>query len=270
MAIAVCYSGCVRSFIDKFDNHKQFIYEGHDCDFYFSFWDHWGHSIRHSTLTDTELNTKVLFCYPPKEDYLSDDDKLQIINLCNPVDFEFEDYSLKLKQFEKEAEFWQHNNIRPNYTNTVSMFYKINRCNELVKKSSKKYDVVLRIRSDITFRRKLNFLIPEESTYYCDQRDSFSSSGLGINDMMGYGNQETLNRFCSTYNNLELIKNYMQTQPTARQIYGFNLSNECLNGINFKLQNLKVVSNSFTEDLYTINPDLKMSETYINKVIKTF
>ena len=270
MRIAVCYSGCVRSFIDKFDNHKQFIYEGHSCDFYLDFWSHWGHSIRHSTLEYTDLNNKILFYPPPEEDLLTEQDKNEIVNLCKPEYFNFENYREKIIQFEKEAQFWQQNNIRPNYTNTVSMFYKIYKCNEMVKQSGKVYDIVLRIRPDITFTRKLQFIEPASLTYYCDQRDSFSSSQLGINDIMGYGNQETLNKFCSVYVNLNAVKTYIETSPNARQLYGFNLSNECINGINFKLQGLNVISNNFTEDVFNINPDLKKSEEYINRIIKTF
>lgn len=266
MKIAVCYSGCVRTFLQNFENHKQYLLNEHECDIYFSFWSHWGHSIRDLTRPLSEVNDKALFSLPLKSDYLSDTDKKQIIDKCNPVAYEFEDLETCFDDFNKKAEYWQKNNLRPNYSIVVSMCYKIYKCNELVKKSGKQYDVVLRIRPDIEFFRHVKFHQPKDSVYYCDMRGGWSSGGFGVNDIMGYGTQDTLNKVSNIYPNWYNLQKYMEIEPTSRMNFGSsNVSPEIIFKINFILENLQTFSDETTEYIWRMKNDNVKSVEYIEK-----
>ena len=82
------------------------------------------------------------------------------------------------------------------------MYYKINRCGEMVKDSNVDYDLILRLRSDILFSEDLILQLPKENTIYSPIKSSWDQS---MNDQIIYGNKEVMGIYHNLYNKLPEI-----------------------------------------------------------------
>ena len=82
------------------------------------------------------------------------------------------------------------------------MYYKINRCGEMVKDSNVDYNLILRLRSDILFSEDLILQLPKENTIYSPIKSSWDQS---MNDQIIYGNKEVMSIYYNLYNKLPEI-----------------------------------------------------------------
>lgn len=193
MKVAVCFSGCVRSMPELVQNHRDCLLSLYDCDVYFSFWDHWGmHSHR-----DTNL--------PIDEQRISEYWKKKLVELYNPVSWEYEDFNNKVKDFELKKDIFKDS---PNFgdINTFSMYYKIQKCFNLLDVTGKKYDVILRMRSDIQFKNKVIFKLVDDNKVYTNLNPFFLINGSGTNDQIAYGNHDTMRKQSKMYDNMIIAK----------------------------------------------------------------
>lgn len=213
MKVAVCYSGMFRNFNETIENHKEHLLSKYDCDVYFSFWDVYGDggfTSKYSTnkrktwdfKTDTFIETEVI------NDKILQSDIDDVIERLNPVRYEIEEFSKFGPLFESKDKlmnevYREELDFLPHLPNIMSMYYKIYRCNYLMKYSGREYDCVLRMRSDLMFNDfGLELLPPEPNTVNIDNWGSFDKS---YQDMIIYGDSIGMGKLARLYFNLERI-----------------------------------------------------------------
>jgi hypothetical protein len=78
-----------------------------------------------------------------------------------------------------------------NIKNMWSMYYHNKKCYEMIEKSQKKYDYIIKFRGDISYE---NFNIPTGiDSIYIPKSNDFG----GINDQIAIGNNENMKWYCS-------------------------------------------------------------------------
>lgn len=187
MKIAICYSGMFRSFLTSAKNHKKMIYGKYDCDIYASLWDVIGHG-------------GVFKRYDfDQGDIVSKEDKEKLLSILNfkAIEFEnFKDYQDSLPVYMNEMVY------QPNPKNVLSMYYKIKKAGEMVKSSGIRYDLVIRMRTDILFGEPLEI---EENidcnTLYTPFNGSWGDSSVG--DQFFYGVPEVMSKVYKLYDDLK-------------------------------------------------------------------
>lgn len=213
MKIAVCYSGMFRNFTETVENHIKHLYSKYDCDVYFSFWDVYGEGGFNSHYAVNKRKTWDFKTNQFIETEVSDDKILQqdidlILEKTNPVKYEFQDFSKFSPLFNAKAElmdyvYGEKHDWLPHLPNIMSMYYKIYRCNYLVKYSGRQYDCVLRMRSDLMFKDfGLELLKPEMNTINVN---SWGSGNESYQDMLIYGDTIGMGKLSRLYFNLERI-----------------------------------------------------------------
>ena len=179
--IAICFSGLIRDL----DYTKDFwldLIDRYDIDVYASFWD-----TETPEINDTIENFKSIY---------------------NVKELEVEKYS----NFKKSTlDVVTHQITPPNILlpelikyakefHTLSMWYKIWKCNMLTKNSDVQYDVVIRARTDSYLEGDFEILknnmfnVPVGRVY----TDNMPKSE-GINDIFGYGNPKVMDYVSSTF-----------------------------------------------------------------------
>lgn len=191
MKIAVCYSGMFRNFQNNVDNNIKHLISKYNSDVYLSFWDIYGFDT-FRTKFDIKNNDEIL-----------EDVKEDVLNKLNPKNFEFELYSKLNDFFEEEGNKYKHSTNPPPYCkNVLSMWYKVEKCGKMVEDSGINYDVIIRLRSDISFNSDLILQQPKENTIYSPLQGSWNSS---MNDQIAYGNKEVMYIYHDMYNKLDNI-----------------------------------------------------------------
>jgi hypothetical protein len=92
--------------------------------------------------------------------------------------------------------------------NCSSMFYHNKMAFDLVKKSNKKYDVILKYRADIDLGCDLKFITFQECVNELENMTIYIPKGNdfgGVNDQIAYGTEESMERYCKTWDNIILI-----------------------------------------------------------------
>ena len=145
--IAMCISGYLRTFEECWPSIKKNIIDGNDIDIFIHTYDKLGNSKgwRHPMNLTEDININFLENIP----------NIKII-----VTEKFENIKYKFEKVRK---------LHPGVTNInviETIFYKIYMCNELRKQYEKehdfKYDLVIRMRGDQIFERKINLDFPED------------------------------------------------------------------------------------------------------------
>lgn len=113
--------------------------------------------------------------------------------LYNPVDMEVEEYKDVEEYLESIALRYDHYIHKPK--NVISMFYKIAKGFELVEKSGKEYDLVIRMRPDLVFNHMLEQLDP--SRFYTTHHPNYYGQGTG--DTFQASSYENIQNFCKTF-----------------------------------------------------------------------
>lgn len=189
MNIALVFSGKI-SCLNKTKKFWSKFIDRHDVDVYASFWD--------------------------DENYKLEDTVDNFLNLYNPKKIEIENH----KAFEQTT-----TNILKLYVNapeiylsylkksilqftTVPMFYKIWKANTLTAYGNKKYDVVIRARTDVLFDTDINIVLNNMLNVPVGTTVGAFKNDIGINDCFGYGPPEIMNYYsCLFLKIMEYLNN---------------------------------------------------------------
>ena len=213
MRVAVCYSGMFRNFNETIENHKEHLFSKYDCDVYFSFWDVYGDGGFTSKYSTNKRKTWDFKTNQFIETEVTNDKILQsdiddVLTRLNPVKYEFEEFSNFEPLFNAKSElmnlvYKEEHDWLPHLPNIMSMYYKVYRCNYLVKYSGREYDCVLRLRPDLMFHDfGLELLKPETNTININSWGSFEKN---YQDMFIYGDTISMGKLSRLYFNLEKI-----------------------------------------------------------------
>lgn len=169
MKIALLYSGLPNITEEIYDNHKKQIIDHYDCDIYLS-----------------TYNTK---------NYET------CIDLLKPKSIQIEDWEILLNNFQEIANKIIHKKPETVAINTLSMFYKIQQCFDLMDNKIY-YDAIIRLRMDNAFDSKLDIILNE------DLNIPTGGDYGGILDQLAYGSFNNMNIYCHLYNQ---IQKYIET-----------------------------------------------------------
>lgn len=203
--IALCISGYLRTFEKCYPSIKKNILDGNDVDIFIHTYNKKGNSSgwRHAIDLTEKINI----------DFLE--------NIPNVKAIEIENWDNIRYKFER------FRNQQPSITNInviATIFYKIYKCNELRKKyeieNNIKYDLVIRMRGDQVFEKKIVFDFPEDKILInsypwgdedyihhfvgddCNQPGSRNETEW-INDRFAVGNSENIDYLCDLYNHFD-------------------------------------------------------------------
>jgi len=203
--IAMCISGYLRTFEECYPTIFKNIIEDNDIDIFIHTYDKLGNSSgwRHPIDLSEDINMGFLENIP----------NVKVIAVQKWDDIRY--------QFEKFRKF------QPNITNInviACIFYKILKCNELRKEyeieNNIKYDLIIRMRGDQIFEKKINLDFPENKiliNYYPWGDEDYIHHFVGddcdlegcrneiewINDRFAVGNSENIDYLCDLYNHFE-------------------------------------------------------------------
>jgi len=207
--IAMCISGYLRTFEECYPSILKNIIQDNDVDIFIHTYDKIGNSSgwRHPIDLSENINMEFLESIP----------NIKVIAVQKWDNIKY--------KFDKVRE------IIPNVTNIniiETIFYKIYMCNQLRKDYEKenniKYDLIIRMRGDQVFEKKINLDFPENKILInaypwgdedyvhhfvgddCGQPGSRNETEW-LNDRFAVGNSENIDYLCDLYNNFEeLIK----------------------------------------------------------------
>lgn len=188
MSVAICISGHIRSF-DKcynniYDNFISVLEKEYDIDFYVSIWDVVGDR---STGWNGEFKLDLPF--EPKDILIEKFDRNYFLN------------NYKTNQWINYPHLSNHTTLG----DSVSMWYKIETCLNMVKKQDKKYDLIARLRPDIIFQNKFSkidlenakkgLVIPKWHGKYIEISNT-------ITDYFALGTYDCMEKYMSVFSNL--------------------------------------------------------------------
>lgn len=203
--IAMCISGYLRTFEECYPSIKKNIIDGNDIDIFIHTYDKIGNSSgwRHPIDLSQDINMEFLESIPNL--------KVLAVQKWDNIRYQFE----KFRQYQ------------PNITNINvigTIFYKIYMCNQLRKQyeleNNIKYDIIIRMRGDQIFEKKINLDFPEHKILInsypwgdedfihhfvgddCDL-DGCRNEREWINDRFAVGNSENIDYLCDLYNHFE-------------------------------------------------------------------
>jgi len=227
--IALCYSGRPRSILECFDNHKKHFGLGQDNV------DVFAHLWFDDNLVGSQFRSDVGQGFWPDssfKEWIDENWKPKKITYEKPRSFEF----LFEKSWNPQWPFAHPKD------NQISMFYGIEKVINLKKEYEQengfKYDYVVRMRTDLTF------VYPpgEFERYNQDNLHVFNVipgidwietkvEDFAILDIVAWGGSEIMDKYGSTYSNLEIIIDSGCPTFTPDAILGYNA---------VKINNLKV------------------------------
>jgi hypothetical protein len=149
MRIAICLAGYLRTFEQCWPSILKNVIQDHDFDIFIHTYNKLGngqHGWRFPISQTEPINTNFLLSLP------------------NLRTLEIEDWNDIKYKFENFLSMEEGSAILPENVNSmVASFYKVYKCNELKKQYEKEnnfvYDVVIRMRPDIFFEKKVNLKI---------------------------------------------------------------------------------------------------------------
>lgn len=180
------------------------------------------------------LKSDVFFCF---DDNLDEKDKMNVIELLNPVDYIWisKDNETKL---EPDIDM-----------NVKKMYHKIYLCNEIKKKyeidNNFKYDLVIKLRPDLIIAEPIPVSIIEninKNTIYYPSINRYdyitSNKIIGITDQMALGDSESMDIYSYAYkyiypNYINLLKDKKLECPASESMLLYHLKRNKLNTINY-------------------------------------
>ena len=173
--IALCLSGHLRSFERTFQSLQEQLLKKTDCDIFLHIWE-------------------------PENKRLKDQIFYRAQQLYSPKKVVMESQ----KHFEVTSEMSKRIIDPRNHAGVLSMFYKIEVCNNLKREyeneNNFKYDCVIRCRPDLFFEN--NFSIDDmkdSNSIYLPPIGDFG----GLNDQFAFGSSELMDRYSCAYSNID-------------------------------------------------------------------
>jgi hypothetical protein len=172
MNVAVVLTGHMRCWEQVYPNFKEHIVDRYNPDVFIHTWGDEAYWDPHSQAGIVEDAPEI--------------DNEAIIETYKPIDFVVEDYNDHKEDFAKRAEFYTNFYHVPK--NIVSMLYKLGSgvlmLEDHMFKTGKQYDLVIRMRPDLTFNEPLPDFNPQKF-YTLGYRNHM---GQGTSDMIQVGN----------------------------------------------------------------------------------
>jgi len=209
--IALCISGYLRTFKECWPTIMENVIQDNDVDIFIHTYDKIGHSKGWRDPIDLSEDIDL--------DFLQSIPSLKML-----VTEKWDDIKYQFEKFRK---------IQPTVTNINvigTIFWKIYQCNELKKQYEKEhnftYDLVIRMRGDQMFTKKINFDFPENKILinaypwgdedYLFQYQQYNQDGTidwrheneCLNDRFAVGTSKNIDFLCDLFNHFgELITN---------------------------------------------------------------
>ena len=164
MKIALCFSGQCRSFAAGYEYYKRNLLDHYDVDVYIHSWKY--------------------------------EEERKLLELYKPVGYAFEVPPL--------GDFDKHYTNTPNAEKypprfTYRMFYSMYQSNKLIFSD---YDWVIRARTDYALNVVIPFETLDNTKLYIPNCRMVPERDFG-NDQFAFGSQETMNKYMSTYENID-------------------------------------------------------------------
>jgi len=192
--LALCISGHLRTFESNYKTVKEQILDKFNCDVFIHTWNTLGLSYRpgdsnlHVADTNRYLST-IKNLYQPKKIVIEEAKQFEMTTIMNTVDYSHRD---------------RHG--------ILSMFYKIEECNNLrkeyEKESNVKYDFVVRFRGDLWMEGSLP--IDSRTAHNHLYLPVYGNFG-GACDQIAFGSPNVMDRYSNIYSNVEYILNSART-----------------------------------------------------------
>lgn len=182
---ALCISGHLRTFEENFKSVYHNIISKMDCDVFIHTWEELGMPYRPfdapvAHVKSKNLEEKLKFLYNPKKLVIEPRKNFQITPLMHQRQIDHRDIG-----------------------GILSMFYKVEECNELKKQYEKefnfKYDCVIRFRGDLFVEMPIPIGTPNINNLYIPMYGNFG----GINDQFAFGSSNIMDVYSSLYSNIE-------------------------------------------------------------------
>jgi hypothetical protein len=220
MKIALCLSGQPRYLNEGYAGIYKNILSKYSPDIFVHTW--WDNSMKNKKM---DLSSSLSY----NRTYYWEKNTLDLIESL---------YSPKVLFHQKQLEFETHSNVNYEFctpNNVHSMFYSIERSNELKKnyeiKNNFVYDAVIRCRFDTQFNKfDINLLNIDLNYINCDNL----SHGFP-NDQFAISTSENMNRYSSVYSNLEKYQKSGWTGFIGERLLKYHLD---LNNLNWKNSDL--------------------------------
>lgn len=231
--VALCYSGQIRNFKECFATHlKHIIQCNRDrCNFYIfgHFWN------------DNSLHGKQYWDGLPERDGYSLDNVLSFLS-CNP------DAYLCEKPMDFKSSLTPDPRFPHPIQNVLSMFSSMNGVN-LVKnafayKRNFKFDVTVRLRTDLYFSHNLDFRKFDDRYVYVNS-DTYQHTDYSINDIFAVGNDANMCKYFSVFQNINRLVDE-----------GCAINPECFLGFNLQKHEVPVFKISMQDRAYKLFRDV--------------
>lgn len=205
MKIALCLSGHVRNLVQNFPSLKQFILDPCQPDVFLSTWTTLGWRAEGNLITLGHGQFKGF------DHYSQDINQEEVLDLLKPESWEVENFLNEeqkiIDQAKKHKPNCGHPLDRPE--NTISMAYKLFKCNELKKAHEQKigavYDLVIRSRPDMVY---MSCPVDQNVLSYTDQDYLLTSQAHSYDmasDLFAIGKSPVMDSYSSLYHHLDEI-----------------------------------------------------------------
>jgi hypothetical protein len=188
-----------------------------------------------------------------------------LLDLYKPTNFDFEVYDNEREQSffcDEYSKYFPH--IETHYKNVwtrlFAFYYKVWKANELKKEYEKeknfKYDVVLKLRTDIFFKDVLTQNLLNEIKNNNSVYIPYGHGGC-INDLLYFANSDLMDKISKLYNNLKNISKKVAPDPSYEKHLKVWLDTENINTNHFNIDWQYV----------TFRPDFKIRTLNRNNIL---
>lgn len=238
--VAVCFSGHLRTFIDNIDNFKKNLLDLYNCDVFISTWDSFG-------LSNRPLDKKIYTLQT--NDYV-----YHISQKINVKKFYIEEND---KQFTISSLMERKRVDHRDFNGMLSMFYKIQNCNELKieyeKENNFTYNCVVRARPDLLLNSPI--ILPKNKNDYKYVYVPVNGDFGGLNDQLSFSSSKMMDIYSSLYQRI----NYYLTCGSVmnpEKLVKFNLDKNKIGIRKFDVKYLIIRSDGTYQDNYLLEKKL--------------
>lgn len=242
MRVALCISGQMRGYLKAYPSVKKNIIDVFNPDVFIHTWDHIGmsnnlhrralphpmtHYLSKKLINDPSYFLSLFTHFSAQINSQSIVKETDLRKLYNPKACVVE----KSPPSEEYDDFFgfavpsQMSKKQPRTMWSRNLFYKIFKCNELKKDFEKqnnfKYDLVIRLRPDLSIGEVISPQIDKDTLYYRYRTINISYQ---IADQYFYADSHTMDKVCDTYNHIEdLWKQYNDTEVNHKYYWAEGL-----------------------------------------------